>query len=149
MQHSHNDSLAKFHFLNHNKKCQFKHITFDTNLNTLITNPKLLTPLYYTHMNLIGQKPKIKITKTSIASFKIRPNMPIGTHTTIQAKSYQFKSLLNNLRFAFLPGIKRQNQVLDVTSTLWSQNSNSCQISYPVQKSKLLIFFLLFTPLKC
>jgi ribosomal protein L5 len=118
MYNHHNDSINKFHFLKHSKKCKFKHITFDTNLNTLITNPKLLTPLYYTHMNLIGQKPKIKTSKTSIASFKIRPNMPVGTHTTIQSNSGQFDSLLKNLTFAFLPGIKRQTEVLNPTLTV-------------------------------
>merc|ERR1712107_34885 len=69
-------------------------------------------------MNIIGQKPKIKIAKNSIASFKIRPNIPIGTHTTIQNKSYIFQSLLKNLKFAFLPAIKRQNPLLDLTTTL-------------------------------
>jgi ribosomal protein L5 len=108
----HHDTLNKFHFLKHPKKCQLKHITFDTNLNSLITNPKLLTPLYYTHLNLIGQKPKIKVAKNSIASFKLRPNMPVGTHTTIQSKSYLFDSLLKNLKFAFLPGIIRNTEKL-------------------------------------
>gem|GEM_PF-6731937 len=118
MYNHHNDSITKFHFLNHSKKCKFKHMTFDTNLNSLITNPKLLTPLYYTHMNLVGQKPKVKITKTSIASFKIRPNMPIGTHTTIQSKTGQFDSLLKNLKYGFLPGIKRQAEILDPKLTV-------------------------------
>jgi len=122
-------------------------MTFDTNLNSLITNPKLLTPLYYTHMNLVGQKPKVKITKTSIASFKIRPNMPIGTHTTIQSKTGQFDSLLKNLKYGFLPGIKRQAEILDPKLTVWSQNSNDCQISYAVENLNFLYSFFYLPPL--
>ena len=141
------DSLTKFPFLKHPKKFKLKHITFDTNLNSLITNPKLITPLYYTHMNIIGQRPKIKVTKTSIASFKIRPNMPVGTHSTTQCGSYLFNSLLKNLTYSFLPGIKRQVQILEPKLTSWSENSNSCQISYGIENLNFLHPFFYLPPM--
>jgi hypothetical protein len=144
---AHNDSLTKFHFLKHQKKCRLKHISFDTNLNTLVTNPKLIAPLYYTHMSLIGQRPIIKTSIKSIASFKIRPNMVLGTHTTVQSNTPVFDSLLKNLKFAFLPGIKRHTEKLNPSLTLWSQNSTSCQINYPIENLNFLYSFFYLPPL--
>ena len=95
-------------------KCKFDHAVFDTSLNELIVNNKLLTPLYYTHLSLIGQKPYIKKSKKSIANFKLRPNMVIGTLTTLHPSSRAFKSYFKHLHLCFLPSIKRQTEDLEV-----------------------------------
>jgi ribosomal protein L5 len=110
----HHDSVSKFHFQHGLDKCKFEHGLFDTSLNDLIVNSKLLTPLYYTHLSLIGQKPCSKKSKKSIANFKLRPNMTIGTLTTLHPGSRAFESYLKHLRLCFLPSIKRQREELDL-----------------------------------
>jgi len=112
--HQHHDSISKFHFQHGLDKCKFDHAVFDTSLNELIVNNKLLTPLYYTHLSLIGQKPYIKKSKKSIANFKLRPNMVIGTLTTLHPGSRAFKSYFKHLHLCFLPSIKRQTEDLEV-----------------------------------
>ena len=114
MYNHHHDSISKFHFQHGLDKCKFDHAVFDTSLNELIVNNKLLTPLYYTHLSLIGQKPLIKKSKKSIANFKLRPNMVIGTMTTLHPSSRAFKSYFKHLHLCFLPSIKRQTEDLEV-----------------------------------
>ena len=143
----HNDTINKFHFIKHSKKVTLNKITFDTNLNSLVNNQKLISALYYAHFNLIGQRPQVKTAQNSIASFKIRPNMIIGTHTTTQNKSYLFKSLLNNLKLSFLPSIHRQAQ-RDIAPKIKinSLNQQECQITYPLTNLNYLYpFFYLNT----
>ena len=110
--HHHHDSVSKFHFQHGLAKCKFEHGLFDTSLNSLIVNSKLLTPLYYTHLSLIGQKPCIKKSTKSIANFKLRGNMAIGTLTTLHPGSRAFSSYLKHFRLCFVPSIKRQKEDL-------------------------------------
>jgi large subunit ribosomal protein L5 len=49
-------------------------------------------------MLITGQKPIITRAKTSIATFKLRENMPIGTKVTLrQARMYEFLDRLVNI----------------------------------------------------
>ena len=119
--HQHHDSISKFHFQHGLDKCKFDHAVFDTSLNELIVNNKLLTPLYYTHLSLIGQKPYIKKSKKSIANFKLRPNMVIGTLTTLHPSSRAFKSYFKHLHLCFL----KYDMSFFPGTPFWP-NSNNC-----------------------
>lgn len=121
----HHDSLSKFHFQHGLDRCKFDHAIFDTTLNQLIVNNKLLTPLYYTHLSIVGQKPSVKKSSKSIANFKLRPNMAIGTLTTLHPKSRAFSSYLSHLQFSFLPTLKRQRENLTVRLGVLGDNSDS------------------------
>ena len=104
MYNHHHDSISKFHFQHGLDKCKFDHAVFDTSLNELIVNNKLLTPLYYTHLSLIGQKPLIKKSKKSIANFKTRKGFAAGVKVTLRStKMYEFIDRLVNIA---LPRIK-------------------------------------------
>jgi len=138
---NHHDSIAKFHFTHPSEKCNLHQATFDASLNKLSHNNKLLTPLYYTHLKIVGQKPMVKFSKRSIASFNVREGNPIGTYTSSHLKSSNFECYYLNLYLAFLPSFKRQG-LEDVKITVL--NKNSLQLVFPlVDFSFLYSFFLL------
>jgi|TARA_B110000967_G_scaffold200698_1_gene236877 ribosomal protein L5 len=141
----HQDSLSKFHFQHGLDRCKFDHAIFDTTLNQLIVNNKLLTPLYYTHLSLVGQKPSVKKSTKSIANFKLRANMPVGTLTTLHPGSRSFSSYLSHLKFSFLPTLKRQGDNLKVqVGVLGKEGDIKGQLSIGVTDlTYIYAFFLL------
>jgi hypothetical protein len=141
---SHYDSIIKFHFQHPSQKCEFHQATFDTTLNALSHNSKLLTPLYYTHLKAVGQKPIIKLSKRAIASFNVREGSPVGTFTSSHFKSGVFESYYLNLYLAFLPSFKRQGSE-DPTITVL--NINSLQLVFPITDLNFLYSFFLLPPI--
>jgi len=137
---NHYDSITKFHFQHPSEKCTFHQSTLDTSLNKLSHNSKLLTPLYYTHLKVLGQKPIIKLSKRSIASFNVREGSPVGTFTSSHFKSLVFESYYLNLHLAFLPSFKRQG-LSDPTVTVL--NKNSLQLGFPLRDFNYLYSFFL------
>ena len=73
------DSVCKFHYLHASEKVKLNQGSIDSTLNSLILNPKYLSGLYFSMMNIFLQKPFLKRAKKSYASFKLRSNMIIGT----------------------------------------------------------------------
>lgn len=73
------DILNQYHYVKSNQKVKLVQVNINTNNNKLIKQSKIINPLYFYLNSLIGQKSKIKLSKKSIAAFKVRPNMPIGT----------------------------------------------------------------------
>jgi ribosomal protein L5 len=146
MNNYHYNSITKFQFQGSLEKCKFNNAVIDTSLNSLIVNSKLLLPLFYLNLNIIGQRPVIKETKKSIANFKVRPNIPMGTLTSMSAKSLEFVSFMDQIKYSFMPSISRQNEGMSVEVCVLGGSSKKglCGINIGVADlTYLYSFFLL------
>lgn len=111
------DCGCKFSFVSCKRMPSLKSATFDLNLNSLISSPNLIHPLFYMHSNFVGQKALVKVAKRSVASFKLREGMVIGTKTTVHRKSREFDSFYKNIKFSFAPSILRQAEKIKIGLT--------------------------------
>ncbi len=75
---SSHDCLCKFHYLHASEKAKLNQGSIDSTLNSLVNNPKYISALYFSLMNIFLQKPYLKRAKKSYASFKLRVNSIIG-----------------------------------------------------------------------
>lgn len=87
------DFIHKFQWINVNNKPKLNILLIDNNNNNIINKNNLIYPTYYSLLLLFNQKPYIKTTKKSIASFNIRPNMNLGGYITINNKSLFWNKL--------------------------------------------------------
>jgi len=142
MHYSHHNSISKFHFQQSLDKCRFKSAVIDTSLNKLILNSKLLLPLYYVNLNLGGQRPIVKETKKSIASFRVRPNMAMGTLLTLREGSNSFKNFMLQLKYSFLPSISRKEEGLSLNINYLGKGLCSASVGVD-DLTSLYTFFLL------
>ena len=93
------DKIHEYHWVDSNKKLKIIQTTLQTSNNKVIKEQKYILPLQF-YLNLfLNQKPKIKIAKHSNASFKIRPNMILGT------KNHLHKTFLNQFYISFITSI--------------------------------------------
>ena len=81
------DSLHQFQWVHPLQKTKLIQSSITTANNRLIKQPKLINPLYLFLTLFLGQKPKINVSKRSIAAFKIRPNIPLGTKNHLHKSS--------------------------------------------------------------
>ena len=64
----------------------------------LLANPKVLDAAVNDLMTIVGQRPVVTRAKKSIAAFKIREGMPIGTKVTLRGgRMYEFLDKLINV----------------------------------------------------
>ncbi len=142
MHYSHHNSLTKFHFQHSLEKCSVKSAVIDSSLNKLILNSKLLLPLYYINLNVTGQRPLVKETKKSIASFRVRPNMVMGTLSTLSAGSKTFKNFMIQVKYSFLPSMSRRKEGLSLNLNYLGNGQSSVSVGVEDMTS-LYTFFLL------
>ena len=84
------DLLHQFQWIHPLQKTKLIQATVNTANNRLIKQPKLINPLYFCLTLFLNRKPKIKISKNSIAAFKVRPNIPLGTKNHLHKSSLTF-----------------------------------------------------------
>lgn len=87
------DFIHQFQWIKASNKPILKALYVDNINNNIIGKNNLIYPTYYSLLLLFNQKPAIKTTKKSIASFNIRPNMNLGGFITINKKSYFWPKL--------------------------------------------------------
>jgi len=146
MHNNHHNSISKFHFQGSLEKCVFNSAVVDASLNSLIVNSKLLLPLYYLNLNIGGQSLLVKETKKSIANFKVRPNMVMGTLITMRPNTVSFNAFMCQLKYSFLPSIARQNETLSIKSAVIGEGSSKglCSVNIGIiDLTYLYSFFLL------
>ena len=95
-----NDLINKYHYLEPLEKPRVYEGSVNTTHNLLVSQPKYLTALYFSMLNIFLQKPAIKQAKKSHASFKLRENMAIGTKTTLHGENLE--ELLKKSLFIFI-----------------------------------------------
>lgn len=81
------DLLHQFQWIHPSQKTKLIQATVSTANNRLIKQPKLINPLYFCLTLFLNRKPKVKISKKSIAAFKVRPNIPLGTQNHLHQSS--------------------------------------------------------------
>jgi len=81
------DSLHQFQWVHPLQKTKLVQTSVSTANNTLIKQPKLINPLYFFLTLFLSQKPKVKVSNKSIAAFKVRPNIPLGTQNHLHNTS--------------------------------------------------------------
>lgn len=90
--------IKEFGFKNLNEVPKIRKIVVNRGFDHSCQNSKVLDLLLSEFMNITGQKPCLRLSKKSIASFKIKENMPVGMYVTLRGKTmYSFLDRLINL----------------------------------------------------
>lgn len=79
VRQNNHDFLHQYQWIHPLQKIKILQATVQTSNNKLIKEQKNILPIQFFLNLFLAQKPKIKVAKKSNASFKIRPNMIIGT----------------------------------------------------------------------
>ena len=96
--------IKEFNYQNIMEVPRLKHIVLNMGLGEAIQNIKILDNAVEELALIAGQKPVITRAKKSIASFKLRENMPIGCMVTLRRdRMYEF---LDKLVHVALPRVR-------------------------------------------
>ena len=116
------DFIHQFQWINIHNKPKLNCLYIDNNNNSIIKKNNLIYPTYYFLLITFNQKPFIKSTKKSIASFNIRPNMNLGTFISINKNNY----IWNYIFYFINPNLIKNN----------NNNNNNRNILYQYKNNK-------------
>ena len=92
------EMMKKFGYKNVMEIPEVNKIVINMGVGEAVANPKVLDNAVGDLAQITGQKPIITKAKKSIAAFKIRQGMPIGTKVTLRgSRMYQFLDKLINV----------------------------------------------------
>lgn len=90
--------MDKFNYNNVNELPKVEKIVINIGCGDAVTNSKAIDSALADLTVITGQKPVITKAKKSIAAFKLREGMPIGTKVTLRGeRMYQFLDKLMNI----------------------------------------------------
>ncbi|MEB2321729.1 MAG: 50S ribosomal protein L5 [Sorangiineae bacterium] len=90
--------MGRFGYKNPMQVPQLKKIVVNMGLGEAVSNPKLIDSAVEEVTAITGQKPVVTRAKKSIATFKLRENMPIGVKVTLRReRMWEFFDRLVNL----------------------------------------------------
>jgi large subunit ribosomal protein L5 len=90
--------VKEFNYTNTNAVPRLRKIVVNMGLGEVIQNAKLLDSAAQELGQITGQKPVITRARKSIANFKLRKNMPIGTMVTLRGdRMYEFFDRLTSV----------------------------------------------------
>ena len=90
--------MEKFGYTNVMEVPKLEKIVINMGVGEAKENAKVLESAVSDLTTISGQKPVITIAKKSVANFKLRENMPIGTKVTLRkANMYEFADKLINI----------------------------------------------------
>lgn len=90
--------MAKFSYGNVMEIPKIEKVVVNMGVGEAVGNPKVLDAAVNDLMTIVGQRPVVTRAKKSIAAFKIRAGMPIGTKVTLRGeRMYQFLDKLLNV----------------------------------------------------
>ena len=90
--------MEKFGYSNVMEIPKVEKLVVNMGVGEAVGNPKVLDAAVNDLMTIVGQRPVITRAKKSIAAFKIRAGMPIGTKVTLRGeRMYQFLDKLLNV----------------------------------------------------
>lgn len=90
--------IKEFGYKNLNEVPKLKKIVINRGFDESCQNKKILDLLLVEFMTITGQKPCLRRSQKSIASFKIKESMPVGMIVTLRGKKmYSFLDRLINL----------------------------------------------------
>src|SRR5690242_16252808 len=73
----------QFGYTNPNQVPKLEKVVINMGLGQAVTNPKIIDSAVDELRAITGQKPVVTRSKTAIASFKLRANLPIGAMVTL------------------------------------------------------------------
>ena len=123
------DFIHQYQWIHPLQKIKIIQTTIQTSNNKIIKEQKMILPIQFFLNFFLAQKPKVKTARKSNASFKIRPNMILGTKNHLHnSKLHLFFS-----RFicSILPLIKQNS---NITTNLLKNNNFHVLISYGWQE---------------
>jgi large subunit ribosomal protein L5 len=90
--------MAKFGYKNVMEIPRVEKVIVNMGVGEAVANPKVLDAAVNDLMTIVGQRPVVTRAKKSIAAFKIRQGMAIGTKVTLRGeRMYQFLDKLFNV----------------------------------------------------
>lgn len=90
--------MAKFGYKNVMEIPRVEKVIVNMGVGEAVANPKVLDAAVNDLMTIVGQRPVVTRAKKSIAAFKIRQGMAIGTKVTLRGeRMYQFLDKLVNV----------------------------------------------------
>jgi large subunit ribosomal protein L5 len=90
--------MEKFGYKNVMEIPKVEKVVVNMGVGEAVANPKVLDAAVNDLMMIVGQRPIVTRAKKSIAAFKIRTGMPIGTKVTLRGeRMYQFLDKLLNV----------------------------------------------------
>jgi large subunit ribosomal protein L5 len=90
--------MEKFGYKNVMEIPKIEKVVINMGVGEAVGNPKVLDSAVNDLMAIAGQRPVVTRAKKSIAAFKIREGMPIGTKVTLRGeRMYQFLDKLLNV----------------------------------------------------
>lgn len=90
--------MKKFNYKNVNQVPRIEKIVVSSTNRDVVTNPKVLDSINDELEMITGQKPKLTRATKSIATFKIREGMPLGSVVTLRnARMFEFLDRLTNV----------------------------------------------------
>lgn len=103
--------MEKFKYSNVMEVPKLEKITINMGLGEAKDNPKILESAVEELAMISGQKPVITKSRKSIANFKIRENMPIGTKVTLRGETmYEFADKFFNIALPRVRDFKGLNR---------------------------------------
>lgn len=92
------EMMKKFNYKNVMQIPKIEKIVINMGLGEAVANPKIIDAALGDLTIISGQKPVVTRAKKSIAAFKIRTGMPIGTKVTLRGqRMYEFLDKLVNV----------------------------------------------------
>lgn len=92
------EMMKKFNYKNVMQIPKIEKVVINMGLGEAVANPKIIDAALADLTIIAGQKPVITRAKKSIAAFKIRTGMPIGTKVTLRGqRMYEFLDKLVNV----------------------------------------------------
>lgn len=90
--------MEKFGYKNVMEIPKVEKVVVNMGVGEAVGNPKVLDAAVNDLMTIVGQRPVVTRAKKSIAAFKIREGMPIGTKVTLRGlRMYEFLDKLLNV----------------------------------------------------
>ena len=120
------DLLHQFQWTHPLQKTKLIQTNINTANNRLIKQPKLINPLYFFLTLFLARKPKVKISQKSIASFKVRPNIPLGTKNNLH--NYHLNIFYTTFITSLLPIFENENS--SKVTTAKNHKSYTILLSY-------------------
>lgn len=88
----------RFNYKNIMQTPRLEKVVINIGLGEAIQNPKAIDSAVEDIMTITGQKPVVTRAKRSVAAFKVRTGMPIGTKVTLRGdRMYEFVDRLLNV----------------------------------------------------
>ena len=141
------DFIHQFQWIKSDNKPSLKSVLIDTNNNEAVKRTSLIYSTYYSMLMLFNQRPYVKTTKNSIASFSVKPNMNLGGQLSLSKDSVFVEMMFYYLNPS-LSESSMQKHVGRNKSYVYKDNKYKIQVGYGIDDLRTKLFFIHHTSIE-